>query len=288
MLGVQERSLRARIVTVRFGSAAAKPRIRQDQQMEDDEFTSWLTKELASLPSVRAVSLGGSRARREHRPDSDWDFAIYYRGHFDPSSLRSKDWEGEVSDVGGWGGGVMNGGAWLSIDGRRVDVHYRDLDEVEHWCAEARQGRFRKELLLFYAAGIPTYVVMGELALNLVLSGELPVPEYPEALSLEAGRRWRADAIFSLGYGEAALHQRGDITVALANASRGLIEASHARLAERKEWVLNEKGITERAGIADQGNLLLAATSRTELLDAIGRILHLLQSESHRPTPSVP
>ena len=58
------------------------------------------------------------------------------------------------------------GGAWLTIDGRPVDVHYRDLNQVEHWCAEAEAGRFVKEHLLFYVAGIPTYVVMGELALN--------------------------------------------------------------------------------------------------------------------------
>ena len=67
-------------------------------------------------------------------------------------------WSGVVSEIGGWGGGVMNGGAWLSIEGRRVDVHYRDLNDVEHWCNEAVAGRFRKELLLFYVAGIPTYV----------------------------------------------------------------------------------------------------------------------------------
>jgi hypothetical protein len=33
--------------------------------------------------------------------------------------------------------------AWLQVDGRRVDLHYRDLDDVEHWLAEAHVGRFR-------------------------------------------------------------------------------------------------------------------------------------------------
>ena len=83
---------------------------------------------------------------------------------FYPDALRGMRWEGEVSDVGGWGGGVMNGGAWLTVDGRRADVHYRDLDDVQFWCGEAEAGRFQKELLQFYVAGIPTYTVMGELA----------------------------------------------------------------------------------------------------------------------------
>ena len=46
--------------------------------MDDRDFTSWLTDELVALPGVVAVALGGSRVRGTHRPDSDWDFAIYY------------------------------------------------------------------------------------------------------------------------------------------------------------------------------------------------------------------
>jgi len=239
--------------------------------MEDADFTAWLTGELASLPSVKAVTLGGSRARGQHHPGSDWDFAVYYRGRFDPDHLRAR-WEGQVFDVGGWGGGVMNGGAWLTLDGRRVDVHYRDLDDVEHWCAEAQAGRFRKELLAFYVAGIPTYVVMAELALHLVLSGELPRPEYPELLAREAARRWRADARASLDYAEAALRRRADSTVALANVARGLIEGAHALLAGRKEWVLNEKGMVAQAGLADAAELLVGVRPHPELLGAMARL----------------
>lgn len=35
---------------------------------------------LGALPGIRAVVLGGSRARGTHRPDSDWDLGLYYRG----------------------------------------------------------------------------------------------------------------------------------------------------------------------------------------------------------------
>jgi predicted nucleotidyltransferase len=90
-------------------------------------FLARVADALATLPGVQAVTLGGSRAQGTHRPDSDWDLAIYYRGNFDPQQLRDLGWPGEVSELGGWGGGVFNGGAWLSIDGQPVDVHYRDL-----------------------------------------------------------------------------------------------------------------------------------------------------------------
>jgi predicted nucleotidyltransferase len=227
--------------------------------VEDVAFEVWLAGELAALPGVLGVALGGSRAQGTHRPDSDWDYALYYRGPFDPGCLRAKAWPGQVSKVGGWGDGVMNGGAWLTVEGRRVDVHYRDLDEVEHWCAEAAEGRFNKELLLFYAAGIPTYVVMAELAINRVLAGSLPRPSYPEVLAAEAGLRWHNDALASLSYASSALRGRDNLAVALANSSRGLIEAAHSVLARQKQWVLNEKGIVARAGLAEQAGLLLEA-----------------------------
>jgi predicted nucleotidyltransferase len=239
--------------------------------MDDREFVPWLTDQLASLPNVVAVALGGSRARDAHGPESDWDFAIYYEGRFDPDALRSKRWDGEVSDVGGWGGGVMNRGAWLVIDGRRVDVHYRDLGEVLYWCAEAEAGRFQKELLLFYVAGIPTYTVMGELALNRVVAGDLPRPEYPDALAAAATGRWLGDARASLGYAHAALAQRGDVLTALANASRGIVEAAHGRLAAQKRWVLNEKGIGGAADLTGVTDSLFAATTPEELRAAISR-----------------
>src|SRR6266567_7068419 len=120
----------------------------------------------------------------------------------------------------GGGGGVMNGGAWLTVGQRRVDVHYRDLDDVEHWLAEAQAGRFAKELLLFYVAGIPSYVLAAELATHVVLSGELPRPQYPALLAAEASRHWMADARASLRYAAAALHGRGGAGPHRAAAAR--------------------------------------------------------------------
>jgi hypothetical protein len=166
----------------------------------------------------------------------------------------------------------MNGGAWLTIDGRRVDIHYRDLTDVEHWCAEAEAGRFKKELLLFYVAGIPTYVVMAELAINRVLAGHLPRVEYPDLLASEAGRRWHSDAELSLDYAARSLQRRGDPAVAMANATRGLIEAAHSVLAYRHQWVLNEKGIVARAGLGNYADHLLRARSEETLSAALTEI----------------
>ena len=95
-----------------------------------------LADRLAALPGVVAVALGGSRATGDHRPDSDWDLGVYYRGSFDPDRVRGLGLPGHVSAVGEWGP-IVNGGAWLTVDGTAVDVLYRDLDGVERWRDDA-------------------------------------------------------------------------------------------------------------------------------------------------------
>jgi predicted nucleotidyltransferase len=135
----------------------------------DIAFARRIADGLRAVPGVTAVALGGSRAAGTHRPDSDWDFSLYYRGQFEPDDLRRTGWPGQIFPLGGWGGGVFNGGAWLRVDGTPVDIHYRDLNDVEFRLAEARDGRFRIERLPFHLAGIPTYIVVAELAVHVVL-----------------------------------------------------------------------------------------------------------------------
>lgn len=224
---------------------------------DDRRFLDAVADRLAELPTVRAVALGGSRAQGTHRPDSDWDLAVYYRGPFDPAGLRALGWEGEVSEVGGWGGGVFNGGAWLTVDGRRVDVHYRDLDVVEHELAEAQEGRFRVEPLLFHLAGIPSYLVVAELAVNRVLRGEAPRPAaYPEKLRVSAADRWRGTAHATLAYAKANHAPEGRLTELAGALATAAVQTGHALLAGRGEWVTNEKRLLERAGLREVDTVL--------------------------------
>ncbi|MFD5794673.1 nucleotidyltransferase domain-containing protein [Streptomyces diastatochromogenes] len=246
--------------------------------LADPDFLTTTADRLAALPTVQAVALGGSRAQGTHTPDSDWDLALYYRGPFDPAGLRALGWQGEVSEIGGWGGGVFNGGAWLTIDGRRVDVHYRDLDVVEHELAEAEEGRFRVEPLLFHLAGIPSYLIVAELAVNRVLRGEPPRPAaYPEKLRRTAAERWSGTAGATLAYAKAnhAPHARlTEVAGALATAA---VQAGHAVLAARGEWVTNEKRLLERAGLRRIDAVVGALRAEPEALtDAIGQAERIL------------
>jgi predicted nucleotidyltransferase len=216
----------------------------------DREFETAAADALASLPGVLAVALGGSRATGTAGPDSDWDFGLYYRkSGFDPASLAQLGWDGQIFPIGGWGGGVFNGGAWLQLAGRRVDLHYRDLDDVEFRLAEAEAGRFGIERLAFHLAGIPTYIVVAELARHRVLRGDLPSPAFPAALRASASQRWQREAAQTLDYAWTAHAVRGHATETAGAIGTAACQAGHAVLAARGEWVTNEKTLVDRAGL---------------------------------------
>lgn len=242
--------------------------------MTDEEFLDHVADQLAALPTVEAVALGGSRAQGTAGPDSDWDLAVYYRGGFDPQLLRDLGWDGQVFDIGGWGGGVFNGGAWLTIDGRKVDVHYRDLDVVEEQWAEAKAGRFRVERLQFHLLGIPTYLIIAELALNTTLRGALPRPDYPPRLRSSASRAWWDWASGTFDHALTAHAPAGRTTAALGLAIQAAAASAHAILAARGSWITNDKRLLINAGL-DQLDAIFAEPTRDR--DQLTRLITRVQ-----------
>jgi predicted nucleotidyltransferase len=227
--------------------------------VDDDAFPAHVADRLARLPAVAAVTLGGSRAEGTHRPDSDWDFSLYYRGDFDPQALRDIGWPGEVFEVGAWSRGGFNSGAWLEVDGRRTDVHYRDLDVIDREIAASREGRFTIEPLLFHLAGIPSYLVLAELAVKRVLRGELPTPGYPAALRQRAADVWWGRADATLGYARSYHAPQRRLAQCAGLVAQAACQAAHAVLAARGEWITNEKTLLTRAGLRQVDDLVAAA-----------------------------
>jgi hypothetical protein len=207
----------------------------------------FIADRLAAIPGVVAVTLGGSRATNTAVEDSDWDFGLYYRGRLDPAHIEALGWPGRVFAPGEWGK-VINGGAWLTIGGTKVDLIYRDLDEVLHWTAAAEDGQFEIHRQIGYVAGIATYVLAGELALGKVLAGDLPRPRYPPRLRETAPTAWSRLAAGALHF--AAVHgRRADTAACLANLCQAVLATAQGQLAAAGEWVLNEKRLVQRAGL---------------------------------------
>lgn len=216
-----------------------------DMAMTDDEFIETVVAGCRSLPNAEAVNLGGSRARGDFRPDSDWDFAVYYRGEIDPRPLEELGWPGRVFRPFEWGQ-VMYGGAVFDLDGRHFDIHYRNLNVVDHWVQEAIEGRFEVHMLGFHLAGIPTYMLPGELAVSRTLWGDLDRPNYPDALRQNAPQIWLERAFRELEYASYWIASENPISCAGALA-KVLVQGAHARLAHRGVWALNEKRMIQSA-----------------------------------------
>lgn len=246
-----------------------------------------LVERLAVIPGVVAVVLGGSRARGEHRPDSDTDLGIYYRGRLDIDQLRELAAEiaskHEVFGLGDWGPWV-DGGAWLTIDGRAVDWIYRDLDRVNGVWDECRAGRFTIERQVGHPLGYYSHTYAGEVALCQVLADptdeftklQEDTRQYPGALGdslVEA--LWEAE--FSIVGARKAPRDRVYVAGCLFRAIGVMAQALHGRA---HRWTVNEKGIVASAARLPQAPAGFEAMAERAITDveAAGRLLEAVRA----------
>lgn len=216
-----------------------------------------LAEQLAAVEGVVGVLLGGSRARREHTPESDTDLGLYYRRPLDTDALdalakRVGGPSAAVTEPGGWGPWV-DGGGWLRIDGEPIDWIYRDLDRVAAVWESARHGRYSFHHQAGHPLGFADIAYPGELALGRILAdptGELSTFQeemrvYPPALT-EAliGGMWEAD--FLVAVARKAVSRR-DCTYVAGCLFRLVGVCVHALHGAGRRWLINEKGAVAAA-----------------------------------------
>lgn len=228
-----------------------------------DEELDKLASRLADVPGVRAVMLGGSRARGDQIPGSDYDLGLYYEPSLDLDALQALAREcaghtASVSAVGAWGPWV-NGGGWLRIGDADVDWIYRELARVRRAWADAQAGRFNFHTQTGHPLGFPDFAYAGEVALGVVLadpSGELTslqdaMCDYPSALAdaLVEGL-WEAD--FLIANANKAV-TRADSAFVAGCMFRVVGLCVHALHGRAGRWVAHEKG-----GVASTARLVVA------------------------------
>lgn len=254
-----------------------------------------MADDLGRVPGVRAVALGGSRARGTHRPDSDIDLGLYVDADVDRAGIArvASGWTGEnveVAERGGWGPWV-DGGAWLIVDGVPVDLILRDVERVTEQCARAARGRFAFHPQPGHPLGFLDVAYAGEVATSvplrdpdgLLVTLARGVTPYPDALR-EAflANLWQVDFLLNAAVKGA---KAGDVAyVSLCGTTTTMLTA-HGWHAAAGTWVTNEKGLVPNvarlpidtggfsaAAAAALGNL---GTSAEELLAAVGRLREL-------------
>lgn len=229
--------------------------------MFDDERLRSMAAELCTVRGVRAVALGGSRARGTHRPDSDVDLGLYVDADLDRAGLArvASGWTGspvEVADRGGWGPWV-DAGAWLVVDGIPVDLILRDVDRVTEQCARAARGAFAFHTQAGHPLGFLDVAYAGEVASSVPLCdpedllGRLArsVTPYPAALrEALVGNLWQVDFLLDGAVKGAKADDVAYVTLCGTTATMLLAHAWHAMAGH---WVTNEKGLVPNVARLD-------------------------------------
>ncbi len=169
----------------------------QQLSSQQNELLSSIVGQLGAVAGVKAVVLGGSHARGRARPGSDIDLYIFYSeanpfpiAHIRELAETINDTPGPVvTDFYEWGPWV-NGGAWLTIGGQRVDFVYRSLEHVERTIADAESGRYEQHYAQQPPFGFFSSAYLGEIAICVPLFDpesrleplKQRVANYPEAL----------------------------------------------------------------------------------------------------------
>ena len=221
-----------------------------------------LVARVRDVPGVAAVALGGSYARGTAKAGSDIDLGLYYHEArpFAIEAIRAianavnDTSDPVVAGFGGWGPWV-NGGAWLTIGGQRVDFLYRSLERLDVTIEACARGEFQTDYEQQPATGFFSFIYLGELAICRPLhdpAGALAglkarVWPYPPALRAAVLKRFGFHAGFALGHLDKAA-ANGDVYMAVGCLYRALSALVQMLYALNGRYFISDKGaITECA-----------------------------------------
>ena len=230
--------------------------------MANDPLLQRIVPALAEVPGIAAIALGGSRARGTATETSDYDIGLYLSSEppLDTQRLlqavrRFADAPDatQVTPIGGWGPWIVGGG-WLSVSGRKVDLLYRNIDDVADVIAKCRAGEIEMHYQPGHPHGFCSAIWMGEVALCQPLSdpdGRLAklkaaTSPYPGALRDALIRKFDWEILFSIENGELAAG-RAEQTHVGGSAYRALACTAQVLFALNERYLINEKGALQEA-----------------------------------------
>jgi len=269
---------------------------------EQSELVRSVSKRLGEVSGVRAVVLGGSYARGAARPGSDIDLGILYSENNPFSIPEVREIAESLNDTQGpvvtgfyeWGPWV-NGGAWLTIKGQRIDFIYRSLEHIERVIADAEAGRYEMNYEQQPPFGFFSGTYLGEVAVCVPLFDpeerleriKRRVAAYPEPLRQAVVRDNLWGAEFCLRAFARKFAARADSYGTAACLARAINNMVLALFALNRRYLMNDKtALLEMEGFESvpidfrtrvQGILSGLGASPGELISAVDGIAQLLE-----------
>lgn len=180
--------------------------------MQDvQEIAASIASHLGEIDGVTSVALAGTWAQSSTQLEADIDLSIYYHDEHRPNihamralALELNSFLSAETVTDFWQQGpLLNGGAWLWVEGRRVNWQYRDLARVRAAMENARAGGSTGYYQVGHPHGFFSHYYLGEIAycrplfdpegtLRQLKSSVVPYPE-PLKRSLADGFVREAD-----------------------------------------------------------------------------------------------
>lgn len=218
-----------------------------------------LVAELQCIPGICAVVLGGSYARGAERPNSDLDVGLYYHAAapFAMASVRqvarsiAQQSEPVVTNFYEWGPWV-NGGAWIYTGAGKVDLLYRNIDQVQQAITDAQNGVIQHDYAQQPAYGFYSVIYLAETAFcaplwdeqGVVARLKAQVAQYPPKLQ----QRIIADHLWSVEF--TLLHagdfaRAGDVYNTVGCLTRAAAALTQVLFALNERYFISDKKVMQ-------------------------------------------
>jgi len=225
--------------------------------MQIEALIQKIVNEVKRVEGVKAIVLGGSRARGTHTASSDVDLGIYYDpdSPLDVSALRKvatglddEHRADVITEIGGWGPWI-NGGGWLKIQSYPVDFLYRDLRTV----GAVIDDCLHEKVEMFYQPGHPfgfvSSIYLAEVAVcqplwdptGILAELKKKIIPYPVSLQKALVQKFTWEINFSIQIARKST-ERSDVTYAAGCCFRSLMCMLQVLFAVNQTYWLNEKG----------------------------------------------
>jgi hypothetical protein len=214
-----------------------------------------IVADLSAVDGIVAIVLGGSWASGRQRSDSDVDLGLCYRASrpLDIEAVRAiarrlnDTPDPVVTEIGGWGRWV-NGGAWLTVNGQRVDFIYRDLDFMTSTIDDCLAGRGQSDYWQQSPFGFHSQIYCAEATCcyplydpeGVIATLKERVAVYPETMKRRNVNAWLWGAGFTL-VGVKHTPDRGEAYLVAGCLTRAATELIQALYAINETYFMNDK-----------------------------------------------